>query len=157
MTWLLTAGRFLIGNWKLLGMIALVGSVLTYVLHCEHVKRDRDQIIAKLQVQAEEQEKRNKEQVARDRKAKEAADESAKKQMATLQRTIKRLRDERQRAPSVPAAPASSSRPDLACFDRAELSRAVGNLEAGVEGLVAEGAAAALELDAAREWARGRP
>jgi DNA repair exonuclease SbcCD ATPase subunit len=120
------------------------------------VKKDRARIIASLEVQAKEQEKRNNERIAQDKKAKETADESANRQMAQLQRTIVRLRNDRERAPSVPAAPAGSTKPELACFDRAEFARTVGNLEAGMERIAGEGAEATVGLNAARDWAKTR-
>ena len=142
-------------SWIIAGVLALGAG--GYILHCEAVKKDRAQIIASLEAQAKEQEKRNNERIAHDKKAKETADESANRQMASLQRTIVRLRNDRERAPSLPAAPAGSAKPDLACFSRADLDRALGNFEAGVEGLVAEGAAATIGLDTARDWAKSLP
>lgn len=124
-----------------------------YILHCEHVKRDRAQFIAQLEADAAAQRRGIDAKTAREQRAKEKADAQMVRDRAALQRTISRLRDERARAGSVPAAPADARRPDLACFDRAELARAVGNLEAGVEGLLGEGAAATVDLDAAKEWA----
>ena len=124
-----------------------------YILHCEHVKKDRAQFIAQLEADAEAQRRGIAAKTAREKLAKEEADAQALKDHAALKRTIDRLRDERARASSVPAAPANASRPELACFDRAEFTRAVGNFEAGVEGLVAEGAAATVDLDAAKGWA----
>lgn len=57
----------------------------------------------------------------------------------------------------LPPAPAGSSRPDLACFDRAEYLRADGiatqKLFAGARGLADEGAAATVDLDTAKRWA----
>ena len=142
-------------GWIVSGVLAVGAG--GYILHCEAVKKDRQQIIASLEAQAAEQERRNNERIAQDKKAKETADEAAKRQMATLQRTIVRLRNDRERAPSLPAAPATTSRPDLACFDRAELAGAVGNFEAGMESLIGEGAEAAIGLDTARDWAKSLP
>lgn len=139
-------------GWIVAGVVAL--GALGYVAHCEHVKKDRAQFIAKLESQAAQQKEAAEKKAQEDRKAKEQADEQTQSELDQLHRTIKRLRDERARASSVPAAPAGSSRPDLACFDRTLFSGAVGNFEAGVEGLVVEGATAAIELDNARRWAR---
>ena len=137
--------------WAVAGLIALGAG--GYVVHCEHVKKDRAEFISKLEQQAADQQRENENRADRERKAKEQADAKSKREIGNLHRTIERLRDERARASSVPAAPAASSRPDLACFDRAELDRAVGNLEAGVEGLIGEGTAAAIDLDVAKIWA----
>ena len=141
-------------SWIVSGVIALGAG--GYILHCEHVKNDREKFINTLRQQAQQQEQENKQRAKNDQAAKEKADADAKRNLDQLHRTVARLRNERARASSVPAAPASASRPELACFDRAELAGAVGNLEAGVEGLVAEGAEAAVGLDSAKEWAKGR-
>ena len=139
-------------SWIISAAIALGAG--GYVIHCEHVKKDRNEIISNLKRDAQEQKKRNDDRQARENRAKEEAEANAKRNLDQLHRTILRLRDDRNRAPSVPAAPAASSRPELACFSRTDLDRAVGSLEAGVEGLIAEGAASAIELDAAKEWVR---
>ena len=140
-------------GWIVSGVLAVGAG--GYILHCENVKQDRQQIIASLEAQAAEQERRNNERIAQDKKAKETADEAAKRQMATLQRTIVRLRNDRERAPSLPAAPATTSRPDLACFDRAEFARALSEFEGEVEAIVGEGTARTVELDLAKERAQG--
>jgi len=139
-------------GWIVAGVVSL--GAFGYVAHCQHVKKDRETFIAKLESQAAQQKEAAEKKADEDRKAKETADENTQNQLDSLHRTIKRLRDERARAGSVPAAPASSSRPDLACFDRTLFSGAVGNLEAGVEGLVAEGAENTIALNNARRWAR---
>ena len=133
------------------GLIALGGA--GYVAHCQHVKADYKQFVAQLEADAAAQRKGLAAKEARERKAKEEADAQTARNHAALQRTIRRLRDDRARASSVPAAAPDPYRPDLACFDRAELTRAVGNLEAGVEGLAAEGSEASADLDVARAWA----
>jgi hypothetical protein len=53
----------------------------------------------------------------------------------------------------VPAAPAGSRSPDLACFDRAELEQALQRFDAGVTGLFDEGDTNAVGLNVARSWA----
>ena len=139
-------------GWIVAGVVSL--GAFGYVAHCQHVKKDRETFIAKLESQAAQQKEAAEKKADEDRKAKETADENTQNQLDSLHRTIKRLRDERARAGSVPAAPAGSTKPDLACFDRTLFSGAVGNLEAGVEGLVAEGTENTIALDNARRWAR---
>jgi len=87
---------------------------------------------------------------------KEKADATHGKVVTDLRVTVKRLRDEADaRGSGVPAAPADSSRTDLACFDRAELGAAFGGLVGGFRKLVDEGDASAIGLDVAKEWAQG--
>ena len=87
-------------------------------------------------------------------KAKEKADAAHKSTVARLNRDVKRLRDANASRSAVPDAPAGSSRPHLACFDRAELDRAVSGFIAEVTELVGEGAAATVDLDAAKVWVK---
>lgn len=137
-------------------ILTLTGTVYVQTLRLSACKAEHAKFVGGVEAIGKAAKKAAEDKAMQDKLSKEAADESAKRQVTMLQRTISRLRDERARSGSVPAAPATTSRPDLACFDRAELARAVGVLEAGVEGLVAEGAEAAVGLNAAREWAKGR-
>jgi len=61
---------------------------------------------------------------------------------------------------SLPAAPAASSRPDLACFQRADFEREsrelIEQLRAGIRGLADEGTAATVDLDSAKLWGQRR-
>ncbi len=92
---------------------------------------------------------------AADKKRKDDADAENSAALATLAGTIAKLRA-RPGGGRVPAAPAGSSRPDLACFDRPESERAYGALVAGLRGLADEGAKSAVELNTAKAWAQGR-
>lgn len=65
----------------------------------------------------------------------------------------KRLRNERASRSRVPAAPPTSSRPDLACFDRSLLADALRQLDEGVSGLVDEGSENTLRLKMSVDWA----
>jgi len=138
-------------SWIVSGVLAL--GALGYIAHCEHVKNDREKFINTLRSQAEQQKQANEKRAKDDKAAKEKADADTQRNLDQLHRTVARLRNERARASSVPPAPATTSRPDLACFDRAEFVGAMGNFEAGVEGLVTAGAESAIELEAAKAWA----
>ena len=105
----------------------------------------------------EAQIKENERREAADRKLKEKTDADHKSAVARLNRNIKRLRDDHARRSLVPAAPVDSRSPGLACFDRAIFSGALRDYEAEVIGLVGEGAAATLDLDAAKAWAQSLP
>lgn len=132
---------------------ALLATVVTgYVLHCEHVKKDRAQFIAKLETQAEEQKRKIDKQVKDDKAAKEKADAESKKLRADNAALSKRLRDERARSGILPPAPATAKRPDAITFDRASLERALQRLDDGVSGIVAEGDQARIDLDTAKRW-----
>ncbi len=124
-----------------------------YILHCEHVKKDRAAFIADLESKAHDQKKRIAAIQAQNKDAKELADETEKKLRADLAATAKRLRDERSRSNILPPASPASKRPLLACFDRAELTGAIRVYEEGVAGLLGEGVEGAIALNAARLWA----
>jgi hypothetical protein len=96
------------------------------------------------------------EREARDRANKQKADHENKLAMATLRADIKRLRDARAGGSYLPSPPASSGRPDLATFDRAELESALRAFDAGVQGLVDEGSEATVNLNSAKTWALQR-
>lgn len=126
-----------------------------YALHCEHVKRDRASFIAKLESNALAQKKENERIEKADKERKERADAERKRLLAHNAALAKRLR-ERPGAGTVPAAPASSGRPDLACFDRAEYQRAYGELVAEVRGGADEGSTCTVELDVVKGWAQSQ-
>lgn len=140
------------GSWQLIAAGVVVVAVGGYVLHCEHVKKDRAAFISKLEAQAEAQRKEvqriTKENVSR----KEKADADHKRTTDSLRADLKRLR-ERPGAGTVPAAPSGSGRPDLACFDRAEYQRAYRDLVAEVRGLSDEGSTCTVDLNTGKGWA----
>lgn len=94
-------------------------------------------------------------QRAVDKAEKEKADADYQASIGIMRADAERLRNARASRRTVPAAPAGSVRPDLACFDRAELERALKRLDAGLSGLVAEGDEGAVSLNVARRWAAG--
>jgi hypothetical protein len=94
-------------------------------------------------------------QAAEDKRKKESSDHEYETTIASLRADVKRMRDDRARASYVPAAPAGSRSPGLACFDRADLEGALRRLDAGISGLIGEGDTGAVGLNVARSWASG--
>ena len=90
---------------------------------------------------------------AEDKRKKESSDHDYQTTIAGLNADIKRMRDDRARSRFVPAAPAGSRSPGLACFDRAELEQALQRFDAGIAGLFDEGDTDAVGLNVARGWA----
>jgi len=90
---------------------------------------------------------------AENAKRKEKADAERKRLLSANADLAARLRDARAGRGYVPEAAPGSASPDRAAFNRAELDGALRRLDAGVSGLIAEGDAARLGLDSAREWA----
>lgn len=87
---------------------------------------------------------------------KERIDRENKRLRADNVRIAGELRDARSRSRFVPEAAPGARNPERATFDRAELESAIQRLDAGISGIVAEGDAARIDLDAARKWA-GNP
>lgn len=90
---------------------------------------------------------------AEDKRKKENSDHDYQTRIAGLVANNRRLRDARARSGYVPAAPAGSRNPEIACFDRSELDQALRRLDEGVTGLIAEGDADTVGLNVARSWA----
>ena len=90
---------------------------------------------------------------AEDKRIKESSDHEYQTTIASLRADVKRMRDARAGSRFVPAAPAGSRSPDLACFDRAELEQALQRFDAGIAGLFDEGDTDAVGLNVARSWA----
>lgn len=114
-----------------------------------------DGFIAAVKAEGDAAEKLAKAAADEDKRNKERVDREYQTTIAGLAADVKRLRDDRARSGYVPAAPAGSRSPGLACFDRAELEQALQRLDVGVSGLIGEGDADAVGLNAARSWAAG--
>jgi hypothetical protein len=95
-------------------------------------------------------------QAAADLRNKERADEDYKAKFAVLTARAERVRVSDAARIYVPAPSPTTRSPDLACFDRAELDGAIKQLVGRVRGLAGKSDERALELETAREWARGR-
>jgi hypothetical protein len=151
---------WLLANWRLVAIASVVAVLGGYGMTMRVQRDNARSELVEFKAQSAKAawlaaEKAFQETIA-DQKRKEAADAENSAALAALAGTIKRLRNERPPSNFVPAAPAGSSRPDLACFDRPALERAYGELVVGVRELADEGAAATVGLDTARRWAAGR-
>ena len=98
-------------------------------------------------------------QVLADKQRKENVDKEHEKAVAAMDATIRGLRIATdRRSQRLPAASAATSRPDLACFDRAEFERTMGEADKrlldGARSLADEGTKATLDLDFAKSWAK---
>lgn len=114
-----------------------------------------DGFVATVTAQGEAAKKLADATAAEDKRKKESSDHEYQITIAGLAADVKRLRDDRARSGYVPAAPAGSRSPGLACFDRAELEQALQRLDVGVSGLIGEGDADAVGLNVGRSWAAG--
>ena len=114
-----------------------------------------DGFVASTKAQGEAAQREAETKAKADRQLKESSDREYQTTIANLRADVKRMRDDRARASFVPAAPANSRSPGLACFDRADLDGALRRLDAGISGLIEEGDAGAVGLNAGRRWAAG--
>lgn len=114
-----------------------------------------DGFVTTTKAQGEAAEKLAKAKADEDKRNKERVDHEYQTTIAGLAADVKRLRDDRARGGYVPAAPAGSRSPGLACFDRTELEQALRRFDEEVTGLFAEGDADAVGLNVARSWAAG--
>ena len=85
-------------------------------------------------------------------KRKELSDDEYNKTLAALTADNERLRNSSARISIVPQASPASKRPELACFDRAELEQATRRLDEGLSGIAAAGDERTIMLNAARAW-----
>lgn len=88
---------------------------------------------------------------------KEKADAENAKTRGALAVALNSLRIQSDnRSFTVPTAPAGANRPDLACFDRAELERAsrenLKRLRTGIRAVADEGTACTVDLNTAKQW-----
>lgn len=109
----------------------------------------------KVKTLGEQAQQRAAQQAAEDATRKDQADEQNRVTIAALRDQLSRMRDANARSRYVPAASPSASRPDLACFARADLESAIRAFADEVQGLVAEGDEARINLDTAKTWAQG--
>ena len=124
-------------------------------LRLDALQAKYDGFVATTKAEGEAAKKLADAKAAEDKRKKESSDHEYEIRIAALTADVGRLRDARARSSYVPAAPAGSRSPGLACFDRADLESALRRLDAGVSGLIAEGDADAVGLNVARSWAGG--
>ncbi len=92
-----------------------------------------------------------------DKRRKDNADKEHAQTVAALDVALRGLRVQSDsRSFTVPTAPAGANRPDLACFDRAELERAsrenLKRLRTGIRAVADEGTACTVDLNTAKHW-----
>lgn len=152
MTWLLA-------NWKIVAVAALV-LILAGYGQTMRAQRDalrveysdyRREVARAAQLAAERALKKTIE----DEERKEKADVENLRLRALLDATTRRLRDARRDSSFVPPAASCPDRPASACFQRADLERALQQLDREVSELVEEGDRAIIDLETAKRWAQG--
>lgn len=153
-------------DWRVIGTAVLVLAVAAYIvtlrLERDHYRNEfveeraaflefKDETMAL----AEKARKAAAATEAADKNRKEAADAENAAALDTLAGSIKRLRDERDRARRglLSTAAAGAGDPDTVCFDRPLVERAYGELVTRLRDLADEGSKAVMDLDTAKRWA----
>ena len=124
-------------------------------LRLDAVQAKYDGFVATTKAQGEAAKNEAEAKAKADRQLKESSDREYQTAIAGLRADVERMRNARARASYVPAAPAGSRSPGLACFDRADLEGALRRLDAGISGLIGEGDTDAVGLNVGRRWAAG--
>ena len=145
---------YLIAGAVVIGMGAAI-AVQTYRL--DSLRVEYAEFKAGVEALGDAAKKSAKEKEAKDKANKEQADAENARTTANLNAVIAKLRAQRTSSGALPAAATTSSRPDLACFDRAEYQRedgvATAKLLGGARSLADEGTAATVNLNTAKGWA----
>lgn len=154
--------KLIVGNpWALVALFALGlssgagGAWWVQGLRLDAVKAEYAGFVATTKAQGEAAKKLADATAAEDKRNKESSDHEYETTIASLRADVKRMRDDRTRGRFVPAAPAGSRNPGIACFDRAELERTIRDFDTAIQGLVDQGSADAVGLNVARRWAAG--
>jgi hypothetical protein len=138
---------------KILLYVGVAAALLAtgYVKGCSDERDARVLLEARIEAMTEAEEKRQEEEIAARQRITNAREAEHALLAAIHRDELARVRAAARRS-VVPPAPEGTKRPDLACFDRAELDAALGAYRRGVAELVGEGAACAVDLNTARRW-----
>ena len=98
------------------------------------------------------QEDRARETGERNLARKKVSDDARARLRNDYDKLAVRLRDARAGRSVLPPAAPDAKRPAVAAFDRAELDRALRELDAEVRGIVEEGDRARIDLDTVKKW-----
>ena len=156
MTALFAIGKWCLDNWHVVAVVALVLGLVGWgvkngmerdAVTVEYADFRRD-VAQAAQAAAESALK----QTIEDEERREKVDAEHARKVAALDATTRRLRDARRDSSFVPPAAANAPSPSNATFDRAKLERAIQQLDDGVQGLIAEGDRAIVDLDTAKKW-----
>jgi hypothetical protein len=160
----------LLANWKLIGLAVILAAVGGYITvltvernaartKAENIQSAFDQFQAKVRVEGEAAKLRVAEEIAQSERAKNDAITVFQARLSALQHDRDRLRDELASSggsvlPALPAGAAASNQ--RACFDRANLDRALQDFVGETESLIGEGDTAIALRDGWHEWYDGQ-
>lgn len=114
-----------------------------------------DKFVADVRAIGEAQELKTKEMEAKHAKIVKEKDDANLLAHANLAATAKRLRDTISAGSGlVPTAAPGASRPNLACYSRADLDTALRTFTGGVGEIVIQSESSTIDLNTAKEWAK---
>ncbi|MDR3414230.1 MAG: hypothetical protein P4L87_25260 [Formivibrio sp.] len=116
------------------------------------VKAEYAGFVATTKAQGEAAQKLADAERKRNKQLKDDSDATYQTTIDQLKSDAQRLRNARASSRYVPAASPTSSRPDLACFDRADLERSIQQLDAEVQSLIDYGDEGIAGLNIGRKW-----
>ena len=149
--------NFLLLFWKPIAIAVVIGglSVSLWVQNTRlaSCKREFEVFKAEVKVLGDAQNAKTKLKDAENREIMEKANAENLRTKSALTIALNSLRSN-PNSGRLPEAPASSKRPDLACFDRAEYQRAYGEFVKEIRGLADEGTESAIDLQTAKSWVR---
>src|SRR3990167_9306543 len=135
-------------------VISMGAAIAVQTYRLESVKAEDAEFKGGVEALGKAPEQAAKVKEAKDKLAKEKADADKKRLTTDLAATVKRLRDARASRSFVPSAPAASTRPDFACFDRKALESAIGGFIEEARTIADRGSEATINLDTAKKWAQ---
>ena len=147
----------LLARWWFVPVIAALFLSTTWYRHeAAATKAEYAGFVAKTDAIGKAQEAAAKIKDAENKAKQEKANAENARTRTALTTALNGLRHSNPRGVTVPAAAASSKRPDLACYSRPELVGAVGSFVEAVRGLADEGSAGAVDLNTAKRWAQSK-
>ncbi len=120
------------------------------------VKAEYAGFVAQVKLKGEQAQKEKETKERQDKQNKERSDAENKRLRSANQSLADELRQSRTNSRLVSGAPATTLRPDLACFERTYLNRVLSDFVEGAAKLVEAGDADRIDLQTARDWAKGR-
>ena len=146
--------------WKPIALILVIGGLLVWGQVQTHrlasCKQEFATFVAQVQAIGDAQIAKNKAKVAEDKAIKSRIDNENSKLRNDNATLAKRMRESSASRSTVSYLPASTSRPTLACFDRAELDTAVERYQSDLLGIAEKGAAATVDLDAGKDYVKAQ-
>lgn len=144
---------FLMANWRWIAIVLLIATNVGTFKLWRGAVQDLTDYTARVEALGEQAKKETERINAENKANKEKTDANYKRTTAALQRELNRLR--LTSGGNLSSPPASADSPDRTCFDPAKFATALRELDQGLLGVIETGSQAVVDLDSAKEWAKG--